>query len=123
MGQRLALVAIHQPDVAGLGLLLAQLRAQSDPFDLARPLAPFQRVPRPPPAKLFLRSALDNCERLIRTPSLASISARSRAMVQFGRSATGASSKGVTTRNAASLFTAAGPGATRAPSAATPPPA
>ena len=31
-------------------------------------------------------------------------------MVQFGRSATGASSNGVTTRNAAALFTGAGPG-------------
>jgi len=66
---------------------------------------------------------LDNCERLIRTPSRTSISARSRGMVQFGRSATGASSSGVATRNAASLFTGAGPGATRARSAATPPPA
>ena len=41
-------------------------------------------------------------------------------MVQFGRSATGASSNGVTTRNAAALFTGAGPGATVALSAATP---
>jgi hypothetical protein len=66
---------------------------------------------------------LDNCERLIRTPSRTSISARSRGMVQFGRFATGASSSGSATRNAASLFPGAGPGATRARSAATPPPA
>ena len=37
------------------------------------------------------------------------------------RSATGSSSKGVTTRNAVSLFTGAGPGATLAVSASTPP--
>jgi len=42
-------------------------------------------------------------------------------MVQSGRSATGASSKGATKRNAASLFAGAGPGATGALSAATPP--
>jgi hypothetical protein len=42
-------------------------------------------------------------------------------MVQLGRSATGASSNGITQRNAASLFTGAGPGATVAFSAATPP--
>ncbi len=42
-------------------------------------------------------------------------------MVQFGRSATGAFSSGMTTRNAASLFTGAGPGATVAFSIATPP--
>ncbi len=42
-------------------------------------------------------------------------------MVQFRRSATGASSSGVTTRRAASLFTRAGPAATVACNAATPP--
>ena len=120
MRQRLALVAIEQNDVAGFGLLLAQLQAQADPLDLGGVLATLQRVPRPPPAELFLRSALDSCERLMRTPACASISARRRGMVQFGRSATGASSNGVTTRNAASLFTGAGPGATVAFSAATP---
>ena len=46
------------------------------------------------------------------TPSRASISAMRRAIVQLGRSATGASRRGVTTRSAASLFTGAGPGAT-----------
>ena len=40
----------------------------------------------------------------MRTPSRASISARSRAIVQFFLSATGSSSKGVTTRIAAVLF-------------------
>ena len=57
----------------------------------------------------------------MRTPSRASISARRRAIVQFGRSATGSSSNGVITRNAASLFTGAGPGAMLAFSASTPP--
>ena len=94
MRQRLALVAVEQNDVAGFGLLLAQLQAQADPFDLGGDLPALQRVPRPPPAELFLRSALDNCERLMRTPACASISARRRGMVQLGRSATGASSNG-----------------------------
>jgi CHAT domain len=57
----------------------------------------------------------------MRTPSRASTSARSRGIVQLRRSATGSSSRGVITRNAASLFTGAGPGATLAFSAATPP--
>ncbi len=57
----------------------------------------------------------------MRTPACASISARRRGMVQLGRSATGASGNGVTTRSAASLFTGAGPGATVASGAATPP--
>jgi hypothetical protein len=121
MRQRLALIAIEQNDVAGFGLLLAQLQAQADPLDLGGDLAPFQGVSRPPPAELFLRSALDNCERLMRMPACASISARRRGMVQFGRSATGASSNGMTTRSAASLFTGAGPGATVAFSTAIPP--
>ena len=58
----------------------------------------------------------------MRTPSCASISARSRGIVQLCRSATGASSRGVTTRKAVSLFTGAGPGATLAFSASIPPP-
>ena len=48
----------------------------------------------------------------MRTPSRVSISARRRAIVQFGRLATGSSSNGVTTRKAVSLFTGDGPGAT-----------
>jgi hypothetical protein len=48
----------------------------------------------------------------MRMPPRASISARSRGIVQLGRSATGAPSNGVTTRKAASLFTGGGPGAT-----------
>jgi hypothetical protein len=119
MRQCLALVAIEQDDVAGCGLLFAQLQAQPDPFDLAGGLASLQRVPRPPPTELFFRNALDSCERLMRTPSRASISARRRGIVQLRRSATGSSSKGVTTRNAVSLFTGAGPGATLAISAVT----
>ncbi len=121
MRQRLALVAVEQHDVAGCGLLLAQVQAQADAIHLAGDLAPLQRVTGPPPAELFFRNALDNCDRLIRTPALASISARRRAIVQFGRSATGSSSSGVTTRNAASLFTGGGPGAMLACNAATPP--
>ena len=121
MRQRLALIAVKKNDVAGFGLLLAQLQTQADPIDLAGDLPPFQRVPGPPPTELFFRNALDSCERLMRTPSRASISARRRAIVQFGRSATGSSSNGVTTRNAVSLFTGDGPGATLAFNASTPP--
>jgi hypothetical protein len=55
------------------------------------------------------------------TPSRASISARMRAIVQFGRLATGSSSNGVTARKAVSLFTGGGPGATLAFSASVPP--
>ena len=121
MGQRLALVAVEKNDVAGFGLTLAQMQAQADPIDLAGGLTSLQRVPGPPPAELFFRNALDSCDRLMLTPSRASISARRRGIVQFGRSATGASSRGVTTRKAASLFTGAGPGATLAFNASTPP--
>src|SRR5271165_3207109 len=121
MCQRLALVAVEQDDVARFGLLFAQLQAQTDALHLACGLAPLQRVPRPPPAELFFRKALDSCERLMRTPSRASISARRRGIVQLRRSATGSSSNGVATRKAASLFTGAGPGATLAFNASTPP--
>ena len=114
MRQRLAFVAIEKHDIASRGLTLSQLQAQSDPIDLAGGLTAFQRVPGPAPAELFFRSALDNCERLMLTPTCASISVRSRAIVQFTLSATGCSSNGVTTRRAASLFTGGGPGATLA---------
>src|SRR5580704_16210457 len=121
MRQRLALIAVEKNNVARFGLLFAQLQAQAHPFHLAFRLTSLQRVPGPPPAELFFRKALDSCERLMRTPSRASISARRRGIVQLRRSATGSSSKGVTTRNAVSLFTGAGPGATLAISAVTPP--
>jgi hypothetical protein len=65
MRQRLALVAVEQNDIAGFGLLLEQFQAQADPVDLGGDLASLQRVPRPPPTELFLRNALDNCERLM----------------------------------------------------------
>ena len=121
MGQRLAFVAVEQNDVAGFGLALAQLQAQADPIHLARGLPSLQRVSGPSPAEVFFRNALDNCERLMLTPSRASTSARRRAIVQFRRSATGWSSNGVTTRSAVSLFTGGGPGAMLAFNAATPP--
>jgi hypothetical protein len=69
----------------------------------------------------FFRNALDSCERLMRTPSRASISAPMRAIVQFGRLATGSSRSGATTRKAVSLFTGDGPGATLAFNASVPP--
>jgi hypothetical protein len=53
MRQRLALIAVEQHDVAGFGLLFAQLQAQADPLDLGGNLTSLQRVSWPPPAKLF----------------------------------------------------------------------
>jgi hypothetical protein len=97
--QGLALIAIEENDVAGLGLGLAQLKAQPHALDLAGGLATFQRVPGPPPAEVFFRSALDNCDLPILTPSRASISAMRRSIVELVRSATGASRRGVTTRS------------------------
>ena len=41
------------------------------------------RVPGSSPAELFFRKTLDSCERLMRTPSRASISARRRGIVQL----------------------------------------
>ena len=49
MRQRLALVAIEENDIAGLGLGLAQLKPEPNALDLSRDLPPLQRVPRPPP--------------------------------------------------------------------------
>src|SRR6202161_1999691 len=121
MRQRLALIAVEKNNVSGLGLLLAQVQAQAYPFHLAFGLAPLQRVPGPSPTKVFFRKAFDSCERLMRTPSRASISVRGRAIVQLRRSATGSSSKGMATRKAASLFIGGGPGGMLAFSAATPP--
>ena len=57
MGQRLALVAIKQNNVAGFGLLLAHLQTQADPFDLLGDLASLQGVPRSPPTELFFFAA------------------------------------------------------------------
>jgi hypothetical protein len=57
----------------------------------------------------------------MRTPPRASISERMRAIVQFGRFATGSSSNGATTRKAVSLFTGGGPGATLTLNASVPP--
>jgi hypothetical protein len=65
MRQRLTLVTVEQNDIAGFGLLFEQFQAQADPVDLGGDLATLQRVPRPPPTELFLRKALDNCERLM----------------------------------------------------------
>src|SRR5580704_3572864 len=115
MRERLALVCIKQNNVAGLGLALPQQQPQANAVHLGRVLAPLQRVTGPAPAEApFLRSALDSCDRPILTPSRASTSAIRRGTVQLGRLATGASSKGVITRSAASVFSGGGPGATLA---------
>jgi hypothetical protein len=78
----LALVAIKPDDVPGCGLLFAQSQAQPDPFDLAGGLVPSARVAGRRQRKFF-RNALDSCERLMRTPSRAPISARRRGIVQL----------------------------------------
>src|ERR1700684_1377596 len=121
MRQRLTFVTVKKNDIAALSLTFTKLQTQTDPIHLGGDLTPLQRVPGPPPTKLFFRNAFDNCDRLMRTPSRVSISARSRAIVQFFLSATGSSSNGVTTRNATVLFTGSGPGAMRAFNASTPP--
>jgi hypothetical protein len=59
MGQRFALVAVEQNDVAGCGLLFEKLQAQADPLDFAWHLAALQRVPGAPPTELFFRRAVD----------------------------------------------------------------
>src|SRR5258706_80357 len=121
MRQSLALVSVKQHDVAGPGLCPAQLQSQADAVDLGGDLAALQRVSRPAPAELFFRSALDSCDLPIAMPSRLLISAMRRGIVQLGRSATGASSRGVMTRSAASVFTGTGPGAMLAFSASKPP--
>ena len=89
MGQRLALVAIEKDNVAAFGLLFAQVQAQADPLHLAGGRRPFSVCRGRRQRKSFFRNALDSCERLMLTPSRASISARSRGIIQLGRSATG----------------------------------
>ncbi len=59
-------------------------RRKPHALDLAGALAAFQRVPGPPPAEVFFRSALDNCDLPILTPSRASISVMRRGIVQIG---------------------------------------
>ena len=59
MRKHLALVAVEENDIAGLGLGLAQLEPEPDALDLSRDLPPLQRVPRPPPREVFFRSALE----------------------------------------------------------------
>src|SRR5271168_2017268 len=98
-------------------LACALRSCKADAVDLGGDLAALQRVSRPAPAELFFRSALDSCDLPIATPSRVLISAMRRGIVQLGRSATAASSRGVMTRSAASVFTGAGPGARLALSA------
>ena len=64
-----------------LAWALRNFEAQSHALDLVGVLAAFQRVPGRSQRKSFFRSALDSCDRLILTPSHASISALRRAIV------------------------------------------
>jgi hypothetical protein len=80
MRQSFAFVTVKKNDIASLSLTFTKLQTQTDPIDLAGDLASLQRVPGPSPTELFFRNALDNCDRLMRTPSRASISARRRAL-------------------------------------------
>ena len=113
MGQRLALDAVEKNDVARFGL--SPVQAQAPPFHLAFRLTSLQRVPGPSPAELFFRKALDSCERLMRTPSRASIAARRRGIVhRFFQQGGGHAQGGFS-------FIGGGPGAMLAFSATTPP--
>src|SRR4051812_8374256 len=122
MGQRFGLVLEQQDDVARLGLRFEQLPAQTGAVHRVRILAALQRVTRPPPAKPpFFRSTTESREREMRRPERCSISLAKRGSVQFGRFATGADRSSSATSNARSALIAAGPGATVALSAPTPP--
>ena len=122
MRQRLALVAIEQNDVAGFGLLLAQLQPHPDPFDVVGVSGAPSGCAAAAANGTFFSQRLGQLRPADANPLLAP---RSRLAAAVSSSCVGrlpvASSKGVTTRKAASLFTAAGPGATLAFSAATPP--
>jgi hypothetical protein len=101
-------------------LLLAQLRAQAYPVDLAGNSPPFQPVPRPPVTELFSQ----------RLGQLRAAGAHTRARLDLrthvgdrpiGPVGDRPSSDGVITRSAVSLFTGGGPGATLAFNASVPP--
>ena len=102
MRQRLALIAVEKNNVAVFGSLFAQLQAQAHPFHLAFGLTSLQRVPGLLPT--FFRKALDSCERLMRTPSRASISARRQGIVQLPRRSATGSSKSTAEANIEVLF-------------------
>jgi hypothetical protein len=110
MRQRFAIVGEEKHNIAGLRLRLAQRQPQAHAVDGGGVLPALQDVSRPAPAELFLRSSLRRDLEIV-TPSRISTSPMRRASVQLWRSATGASSNGVTTRSAASALTGAGPGA------------
>jgi hypothetical protein len=115
MRQRFRLVGEQQNDIAGVRLLLQQTQPQAGAIDGIGVLAPFQRVPRSPPAKApFLRITTLSRDFEIRSPVRVSISSCSRGSVQLGRSAIGADSTAETTESAARAFTGSGPGALRA---------
>jgi len=120
--QGLALIAIEENDVAGLGLGLAQRKAQAPCVRSRRRFGGLSACAGAAASgSFFFAAPLDNCDLPILTPSRASISVMRRWIVQLVRSATGASSRGATTRSAASVFTGGGPGATVAFNASTPP--
>src|SRR3546814_3633976 len=87
---RLGFVGKEQADVAGFGLRPAQPQSQPDPVDLVGILPSGQAVAGPPPAEPpFSRSRMLSRDCEIGGPPRRSISARNRAIVQFGRFSTG----------------------------------
>ena len=92
---------------------LAQLKAQSHALDLGSATwRPFSVCRGRRQRKLFFATPSTAATYRSSRPRAPRSRPCRRGIVQFGRSATGASSRGVTTRSAASLFTGGGPGAT-----------
>ena len=87
MRQRLALIAVEKTNVPASACCLRSCRrrpTRSTSLSVYVPSA----CAGVDASRTCFRTALDSCERLMRTPSRASISARRRGIVQFRRSAT-----------------------------------
>ena len=104
MRQRLALIALREERCRPLRPAVCAVAGAGPPVPPRFPSDVPSACAGAAASGTFFRKALDSCERLMRTPSRASISARRRGIVQLRRSATGSSSKGVATRKAASLL-------------------
>ncbi len=122
MGQGLALVAVKQHDVTGLGLGTTQLETQSHALHLTCVLPPLQRVAGAAPAEPpFSRSRMLSREVEMLRPVCRSISACSRGSVQLGRFSTGSRNKAAATARACSPLAGERPGASVERRASTPP--
>src|SRR3546814_11225024 len=100
-GQRLGFVGEEQADVAGFGLRPAQPQSQPDPVDFVGILSAGRTVAGPPPAEPpFSRSRMPSRACEIGGPPRPSISARTRAIAQFGRFSTGSDRDAAATASA-----------------------